>query len=99
MTDRARLDAVIHGRVQGVGFRLFVAHAARDRRLAGWVANEASGRVHCIAEGSRDDLSALLAELHEGPRGARVERVDVAWLPADGEFDGFEIRAGWHPGD
>ena len=99
MTDRARLEAVVHGRVQGVGFRMFVVEVARNRGLAGWVANEALGRVQCVAEGPRDDLRALLAELHEGPAGAHVERVDAAWLPANGEFGRFEVRSGWHPGD
>jgi acylphosphatase len=99
VTDRARLDAVVHGRVQGVGFRMFVVGAATQRGLTGWVANEASGRVRCVAEGRRDDLHALLADLHEGPRGSHVERVDAAWLPANGEFGRFEVRSGWHPGD
>jgi acylphosphatase len=99
VTDRARLEAVVHGRVQGVGFRMFVVDVATNRGLAGWVANEASGRVRCVAEGPRDDLRALLADLHDGPSGARVERVDATWLPASGEFGRFEVRSGWHPGD
>ena len=89
----------MHGRVQGVGFRMFVVDVARHRGLVGWVANEASGRVRCVAEGRRDDLRALLADLHDGPSGARVERVDAAWLPASGELDRFEVQSGWHPGD
>ncbi len=98
MTDQARLEAVVHGRVQGVGFRMFVVDVARGRRLSGWVANEATGRVRCVAEGPRDDLRSLLADLHEGPPGARVDRVDAAWLPATGELTRFEVRSGWHPG-
>ena len=99
MTDHARLEAVVHGGVQGVGFRMFVVAVARNHGLTGWVANEASGRVRCVAEGPHADLRVLLAELHEGPPGAHVERVDAAWLPANGEFGRFEVRSGWHPGD
>jgi acylphosphatase len=99
VSDRARLEAVVHGRVQGVGFRVFVLGVARGRGLVGWVANEASGRVRCVAEGSRDDLATLLAELQEGPPGAFVDRVDAAWPPPTGEFSRFEIRSGWHAGD
>lgn len=99
MTDHARLEAVVHGRVQGVGFRMFVVDVARRRGLTGWVANEASSRVRCVAEGPRDDLRALLADLHDGPAGAHVERVDAAWPPWNGAFDRFEVRSGWHPGD
>ena len=99
MSDRARLEAVVHGRVQGVGFRLFILGVGRGRGLAGWVANEASGRVRCVVEGPRADLDLLLAELRQGPPGARVDRVDEAWPPPTGEFDRFEIRSGWHAGD
>ena len=94
-----RLEAVIHGRVQGVGFRVFVRREARRLGLAGWVANEASSRVRCVAEGSRDQLEALARALNDGPPGAWVDRVDEAWHPATGEFDGFDVRSGWHGGD
>lgn len=99
MTDRARLEALVHGRVQGVGFRVYALDAARRRRLVGWVANEASGRVRCVAEGPLDDLRALLADLREGPTGSHVNHVDAAWPAPTGEFTRFEIRPGWHPGD
>lgn len=95
----ARLEAVVHGRVQGVGFRVHVARRARELGLRGWVANEPGGRVRCVAEGSPDDLRRLLERLRSGPPGAVVDRVDEAWPPATGEFARFEIRSGWHPGD
>ena len=99
MSGQARLEAVVHGRVQGVGFRMHVADVARELRLVGWVANEASGTVRCVAEGPREDLEGLLAALRSGPRGAVVDRVDDAFSPATGSFARFEIRSGWHPGD
>jgi acylphosphatase len=99
MTTGERLDAVVHGRVQGVGFRVFVLRAARRLGLRGWVANEPAGRLRCIAEGRRDALEALLGELNEGPPGAWVDRVEAAWGPATSEFDAFEVRSGWHGGD
>ena len=95
----ARLEAVAHGRVQGVGFRMHVRRTARALGLSGWVANEPSGRVRCVAEGPRESLERLLAFVRQGPPGASVERVDVAWLAASGEFSAFGIRSGWHPGD
>ena len=97
--DAARLEAVVHGRVQGVGFRIFVARRARRQGLTGWVANEPSGRVRCVAEGDRDALKVLLDELREGPPGAFVNRVDADWGPATGSFRDFDVRSGWHPGD
>ena len=100
MTDeRRRLDAVVHGRVQGVGFRVFVARRAQHLGLVGWVANDPDGSVRCRAEGPRADLAEFLAALREGPLGARVGSVTATWGEATGESDDFAIRAGGHPGD
>jgi acylphosphatase len=99
MSSAERLEAVVHGRVQGVGFRLFVVREAGRLGLTGWVANEASGRVRCVAEGPRAALEALLGALRDGPRGAWVERVDATWSEAGGAFSGFDVRSGWHSGD
>ena len=99
MTAEQRLDAVVHGRVQGVGFRFHVVRAAERLGLHGWVANEAEGAVRCVAEGPPDDLSRLLLELRMGPAGAWVDRVDESWSPATGEFVRFSVRSGWHGGN
>lgn len=95
----AALEAVIHGRVHGVGFRVFARRAARDLGLTGWVANESGGRVRVVAEGALDRLADLLARLREGPPAALVERVDEQWASATGTHRSFEIRSGWHGGD
>lgn len=99
MSGQQRLDAVVRGRVQGVGFRFHVVRAADRLGLRGWVANESDGAVRCVAEGPPDDLARLLAELRTGPAGAQVDRVDEAWSPATGEFVRFSVRSGWHRGD
>jgi acylphosphatase len=99
VTDQARLDAVVHGRVHGVGFRVFVRRLARAAGLSGWVANEPSGRVHVVAEGARADLERLLDEIRVGPPAAFVERVEASWAPPSGDLDGFDVRSGWHGGD
>jgi len=94
-----RLDATVVGRVQGVGFRFFVLREAIDLGLDGWVANAPDGSVHCVAEGSRGRLEALLARLREGPPAAIVERVSEAWMPATGTLGPFGLRSGAHRGD
>jgi acylphosphatase len=98
-SSAGRLEAVVHGRVQGVGFRVFVARRARSMGLAGWVENQARGSVRVVAEGPADALEALLEALRDGPPGAWVDRVDVARPAATGELGSFEIRTGWHRGD
>ena len=94
-----RLDAVVRGRVQGVGFRVFVVRAAMDLGLGGWVANLPDGAVRCVAEGPRPALEALVARLREGPPAAAIEAVLTGWPPPTGEFSSFSVRSGWHGGD
>lgn len=96
---RVRVEAVVRGRVQGVGFRFFVERVAAERGLVGWVANEPDGSVRCVAEGPRHVLEAFLRDLAAGPPAAWVDRVDVTWSPAAGGSDRFAIRSGWHTGD
>lgn len=94
-----RLEAVVHGRVQGVGFRLFVYRRAASLGLVGWVENEARGSVRVVAEGPEAAVRVLLAALREGPPGARVDSVAESWGPASGSLDDFDVRSGWHGGD
>jgi acylphosphatase len=94
-----RLEAVVRGDVQGVGFRWFVRRQAARLSIVGWVSNEPNGTVRVVAEGSTAALARLLGHLRSGPPGAIVRRVDETWLPGDGSFAAFEIRAGGHPGD
>ena len=90
--DAARLQAVVEGRVQGVGFRFFVEEEAMAFDLKGWVRNRWDGNVEVIAEGERQVLEKFLAALRKGPRASEVTEVQVVWLPATGEFDRFYIR-------
>jgi acylphosphatase len=88
-----RLEATIHGRVQGVGFRFFVEDHARALRLTGYTRNLPDGRrVEVVAEGRRAALEQLVTALRQGPPGSYVERVDTSWEPATGEFRDFGIR-------
>jgi acylphosphatase len=99
----ARLDAVVVGRVQGVGYRYFVVREARRLGLDGWTANEPDGSVRIVADGPRATLEVLLDVLHEGPPASIVERVVVDWPPVSAGGwrvgRGFEIRSGSHGGD
>lgn len=94
-----RLEAWVRGRVQGVGFRVFVAREAWRLGLVGWVRNEADGSVHVVAQGAPADLEAMLEALHEGPMGADVRDVRDVRGPAAAGLEGFDIRAGGHGGD
>ncbi|HYQ74076.1 acylphosphatase [Cellulomonas sp.] len=67
---------VVHGQVQGVGFRASMAAEARRLGVAGWVRNRADGTVEALAEGPADAVAALAAWAREGPRFAEVARIE-----------------------
>jgi len=87
----SRLHAIVRGRVQGVGFRYFVADEARELKLCGTVRNLMDGNVEVVAEGERAVLEALLARCREGPPMSMVRDVDVTWEEATGKLDGFRV--------
>lgn len=78
--------------VQGVNFRAFVLRHARALGLTGYVRNLREPAVEVVAEGERQALERLLRGLEVGPRGARVERVDVNWSEYSGAYSRFEVR-------
>ena len=94
-----RIDAIVRGTVQGVGYRWFVVRRAAELGLTGWTANEADGSVRVVAEGPQSALEQLEAQLRDGPAGAQVQSVEVARSPAVGDFTSFTIRPGAHRGD
>ena len=87
-----QLEATVHGRVQGVGFRAFTIREAHKLDLMGWVRNEPDGTVRVVAEGPREALEQLLQALHRGPRSAHVTRVTDSWNEASGTLGPFEVR-------
>lgn len=68
---------LISGRVQGVGYRAFAAHAARQVNVAGWVRNLADGRVEVQAAGTAGQLDSFEGWLRRGPRFAEVRGFEV----------------------
>ncbi len=99
MDDLVRLEAVVRGRVQGVGFRYHVVREARRLGLAGWVANEHDGSVRTVAEGPSDALDRMEEVLRTGPPGSLIDGVSLVRMPGTGRFDGFAVRAAGHAGD
>ena len=86
-----RVHAVVHGDVQGVGFRYYVQRKAHQLGLSGWVRNNENGTVELVAEGARRDLEELKRAVEQGPRMARVDRVDVDWSTATGNLGAFDL--------
>ncbi len=67
---------VVHGQVQGVSFRAFVEHHARQRDLNGWVRNRKDGTVEAVFIGLQKSVDGMIAASKVGPVSARVDSID-----------------------
>ena len=82
---------VVHGIVQGVGYRFFVQRTARRMLLTGWVRNLYSGEVEIEVEGPRGLVESFLKELRTGNPYATVTDLQVDWQKFTGQRSGFDI--------
>ncbi|MGZ4427313.1 MAG: acylphosphatase [Nocardioidaceae bacterium] len=89
--QRVARKVVVHGFVQGVSFRWATQQEAERAGVDGWVSNAYDGTVHALFEGPADAVDRLVSFVHDGPRHASVDRVDVADVPPTG-VAGFEVR-------
>jgi acylphosphatase len=87
--ELASFHSIISGVVQSVGFRDFVRTQAFRFNITGWVQNLPDGTVEVVAEGERNNLEQLIAQLNIGPTGAVVDKVDTSWLPYTGQYNTF----------
>ena len=86
---------IVRGRVQGVGYRWFVDHEARQLGLAGWVRNNFDGTVEVLAMGSEQQQADLRSRLRQGPRAARVDEVQESPAELVDGLTTFRIEGAW----
>ena len=82
---------IVHGFVQGVGFRFFVYQKAKLLKLKGYAKNLWDGTVEVVAEGDSAALDILYNELKKGPSRADVSLVERNYYDYTGQFSGFDI--------
>jgi acylphosphatase len=83
---------LVKGRVQGVGFRWFVEYEAQRIGVGGWVRNRDDGAVEVLASGSDAQLDSLYDRLREGPRAARIDRIEVDEAAPFSGYQTFQIE-------
>lgn len=80
----------ITGRVQGVGFRYWLAREAEAHGVGGWVRNRRDGAVEAVLSGTDEAVGAVLTACAAGPRHAVVH--DIERLePVEITGRGFDI--------
>jgi acylphosphatase len=89
---KKQVNLKIYGRVQRVFFRDSTRRRAKKLGLVGWVMNQTDGTVEVVAEGDEEKLKELINWCYNGSMLARVDKIDINWQEATGQFDKFEIK-------
>ncbi|MEM8719981.1 MAG: acylphosphatase [Cyanobacteria bacterium P01_G01_bin.39] len=87
-----KIRAIVSGRVQGVGFRMYTRAQAKQLGVNGYVRNLSSGEVEIIAFGEPENIDALIEWAKSGSPSALVNNLKVEVVTDVEEFEGFEIR-------
>ena len=93
---RIARHVVVHGNVQGVGFRDFVRHHATQRNLDGWVRNRADGTVEAVFAGLQGTVEAMIRTTKIETLGSKVTALQEreaadAELRTGGAGEGFMV--------
>ena len=73
MADLVRYFGTATGRVQGVGFRMFVQQNAMNLGITGWVKNMSDGTVTMELQGPQAAIDRLEAIIREGNYFIKVQ--------------------------
>ena len=87
-----RLNAVVHGRVQGVYFRHYTVKEAERLCLTGWVRNLADGSVEAEFQGEDGEVALMVNWLHQGSPLSQVNRVQTKLCQCVDQENGFLVR-------
>jgi len=86
-----KLEIVISGRVQGVGFRYYTKQKAELYNIHGYVKNLSTGKVMVMAYGDSGNMEFFLQALKNGPSYSLVEKVTTSPVKHSKEYNEFKI--------
>lgn len=85
------IKLIIHGKVQGVGYRRWFEQQALTLELTGYVKNLAGGEVEAIIVGTENQLHTIIERSYMGPSRAEVSEIIQIELEQASEFIAFTI--------
>ena len=90
MASELRLDLVIKGRVQGVGYRYSAKVKAESMDIRGSVKNLRDGSVFLTAQGEKEAMDNFVRWCYKGPPGATVRNIEKVQGKTE-EFSEFMV--------
>lgn len=92
LIENKAVKIIVSGRVQGVGFRYFIARRADEIGINGYVKNLFNGDVEIYAEGRKELLEDIVDKSRVGPHQSKVKSAKIEWLDFQNKYDNFEIK-------
>lgn len=83
---------IVHGLVQGVGFRQHTKMEADKRSIYGWVRNKTDNTVEIAAEGDEEAMRSFLTSIEKGPRFSKVDKVEVHSIDDIDHKQNFKVK-------
>ena len=78
MNGHSIRHVIVRGRVQGVGYRLWMQDLALEHGVEGWVRNRRDGAVEAVFAGPAEAIEQIVAACRRGPPAAG----SAAWSSA-----------------
>ena len=72
-----KIKVLVHGQVQGVGFRYWVRRKYEKLGIVGEVFNNEDGTVGAEFEGDEKQAEKMMEYFKQGPPLARVDKIDI----------------------
>jgi acylphosphatase len=76
MNGHSIRHVIVRGRVQGVGYRLWMQDLALEHGVEGWVRNRRDGAVEAVFAGPAEAIEQIVAACRRGPPAAAVGGVE-----------------------
>lgn len=91
MSDIIRVHVVVHGQVQGVGFRYRATYIAQALGVSGWVRNEMDGSVEMELQGTRQMIDQMMNRLGN-ERFVEITDTEETIIPVEEHEYEFKVR-------
>lgn len=85
-------EITVSGRVQGVGFRYYTVHRAKELGVLGWVRNQADNSVLIMAQADDETIQTFIDFLYIGPARSRIDHISKAKMNSLCDFDNFSVK-------
>jgi len=81
---------MVHGKVQGVGYRRYVMSKARQLSIKGYVKNLEDLTVEIVAEGEELNFDTFISYLRTGTTMSQIKDINIK-LKETAEYSDFKI--------